>query len=179
MVEDREIIENLNRKIKNLLKHLPCRRLKLSQLVVKELNEDTQVAVIIIDTPEPQNIILTLPLSLSCKDILFEVSKAIPEKYKSLEIKNVQSALKLIKYNFNTQKIPDSFLLTKVPYRQLALKIDNHTAFINLSTSTYQKILHVLDLNENLDYLDFDKIAVKMRRKELVVLLLSMSTFNK
>lgn len=185
MVEDREDIDNiLSSKLKNLLKHLPCRKLKLIRLESRTL-ADGSIVAIVISTPEGEldmskNIFLTLDAPENTEEIRKTVEKvlaAIPEKYLSITVTGVQKALKNINYSFNPENVPDSFVITKLPYRQLGIRVADRSIFVDFCTATYQKILAVLDNSKEWPCeRNFADIAEQIKkRKELIVLLWSIS----
>ena len=186
MVKDRKsLIDTLTLKITNLLKHLPCRGLKLIALDIRQLAEPvaSEILTIVIATPEGPSKSLFLTLNVprdeaAIKKTITEVLKSIPKQYLQITVVNVRSALKSVKSSLDIEALPDSFQLIKLPYRQLSISLNDKTTFIDLCTASYQRILANLNsLKGWPDEIDLELISNCMKRKELLVLVWTLNSF--
>lgn len=201
MVEDRKVLED---KIKNFLKHLPCRGLKLESIYLqdvyysepKTLKAVAKKSYVIristtFNADEVKKIDIVTDVGLcsesssenlsteNAHQIVNVVGNCIPETYKSLKVQNVKESLTKISYNFSSKNIPDNFYLVKLPYRQLALQtsLNEKIIFIDLCTGSYQKILAEIDSIQSWPTaLNFLQVANNLKRKELVTLLLALAS---
>ena len=187
MVEDRDISE-LEVKLNNLFKHMPCRKIKLGKVNIEKADNGLSVVLVSYYVPVMKNNIQDWDVEMAMtvlkpeevfdvKSCVDKVKKSIPDYYKSIFIENVQSALTDVSYSFSEDKIPNTFEIVKIPFRQLAIKtVTGKPVFIDLCSSSYQKVLAIVDgKNCWTNKIDFKRFVDCMKRRELVTLLLTLS----
>lgn len=190
MVEDRDISE-LEVKLNNLFKHMPCRKIKLGKVNIEKADNGLSVVLVSYYVPVMKNNIQDWDIEMSMtvlkpgetfdiKSCVDKVKKSIPDYYKSIFVENVQSALTDVAYSFSEDKIPDTFEIVKIPFKQLAIRtVEDKPIFIDLCSSSYQKVLAVVDgKNYWSNKVDFKRFVDCMKRRELVTLLLTLSQTN-
>lgn len=187
MVEDRDISE-FEIKLNNFLKHLPCRKIKVNKIDIDRKDTETLIATIL-ELPNTEgsgaeassNLIVAYNKvlnedSLDIKSYIDLIKSKIPEYYKSVFAKSVQTALKAISYPFSEDKVPNTFEIVKLPYRQISVRTLDKPIFIDLCNSSYSRILEILDDRPIwTNVIDFEKLVKCMKRRELVTLLLMLS----
>lgn len=180
MVEDRKILD-LQDKLEKVLKRLPCRKLKLSSLQLKALDSGQKVVIISISLPDnfdsnPFTTVFDWNDDVDVKVVVNKTLQQLPAELKSIRVQNLETALQSISYNFSSKNLPTDFNIVKLPYRQLAISNNsNETIFINLCTSSYQRLLSTLGRSWR-PVIDFSEIVNCMKRKELVTLLLTLTS---
>lgn len=186
MVKDGMLIE-IETKAKNLLKHLPCRQLRV--LGVSEVVSETAPNVFgicikySIFGKEETFISLFKKADLK-KDIvkrcLNGFRNKIPEDYSTLTIKNVVDISNTFLNRFSLKNEIDEFVISKIPYRQLKICFGDSSFFLDIQRVSYQKILAVL--NEKSDWpaeLNFEELQGLLKRKEIVTLCIQLANFEK
>lgn len=188
MVTNRAVLEDIQVKITNLLKHLPCRQLKLKSIewLTSELDTNIFGVKIVIQTPDSDIENVTLFKKKDLKDsklpkhCIEQILKKIPQQYLSITIQDVQVTTKGVLKNFKEKDIPDEFILEKFPYRQLQIRVNDRKLFIKLSTKTYQKILNFFNKQNQFPLtISFSHINNCLKRRELVTLLLYLTQTTK
>lgn len=163
-------------KTRNLLKHYPCRNLKILNVEKQTAANKTDADVVVItvgnkvenwkkafifDRHTDEDFI---------KSFVEDIKNEIPEKYSQLQITNVKEIAENILHNFSKKDISDTFYITKIPYRQLKI---NDKIFLNINNITYQKILALLSKIDTWPAsISFQDLTNCMKRKEIVTLLL-------
>ena len=104
----------------------------------------------------------------------------------TLQVSGVKEATKDFLKNFSTldkTSIKDTFFITKLPFRQLQLSSsgkDLDKFFIKLSGKSYQRLLSSIDRldwrEDNLSITFFDVLQGALKRREIITLLLLLST---
>lgn len=176
MVEDRKISE-IEEKLTKLFKHIPYRKYRVSK-ICNQSNNLTIVATSSDSFAEPIVTVVEDVESLDIKAIVKAVKDNIPESFLKITVSNISSSLNNISYNFSVNNIPESFEIVKLPYRQLLIKLaEDRTFYINLCTPSYHRLLSIFD--RLLDWpgeITFDQIAKSLKRKEIVTLMLSLTS---
>lgn len=185
MVEDR-VLDEIKTKAKNLLKHYPCRNLKLKE-VSEVVSEPTIGFAIRISAEGPdwnfENISLFKKKDLKdpslAKKCVEKLLQAIPSKFATANVTNVNESAKDIMHNFSGRDIPNTFIIEKLPYRQLQIKFADYRIFLKLNIKSYQRVLALFDQQKSWPAeLQFDALASCLKRKEIVTLLLYLSSAN-
>lgn len=173
------MIELFAQKLNSFLKHLPCRKLKILKLTTQLLYEKAVLILVLSAPSRSDDLFFTLEVPKSVEDInrtIKYIANSLPEKYLTVEFQNVKEVLNEINYNFSLEDIPSTFSVVKLPYKQLAIKRYGATRFINLSKISYQRVLALFDRFYQWPAVcEFKDLTACMKRKELVVLLLSIS----
>lgn len=194
MVEDRDTLLNvflteLEKRLKSLLKHEVCRKIKFYKVDVKDNPQEANGLYIStsINVNIPQNNQIFTSFSKVnesdldnldvLKNIIRDIKAVIPEEYKSLKITNFNKTIEDLTSNISTDKTVDEFYLTRIPYRQLQIGLfEDKKIFLNLCTKTYNRILNKLN---NIDVwpaeLNFLEIKDCFKRKELITLLIYLN----
>lgn len=194
MVENRDTLLNvflieLEKRLKSLLKHEVCRKIKFYKVDVKDNPQEANSLYIStsINVNIPQNNQIFTSFSKVnesdldnldvLKNIIRDIKAVIPEEYKSLKITNFNKAIEDLTSNISTDKTVDEFYLTRIPYRQLQIGLfEDKKIFLNLCTKTYNRILNKLN---NIDVwpaeLNFLEIKDYFKRKELITLLIYLN----
>lgn len=182
MVEDR-VLEEIRTKARNLLKHYPCRKLRLTD--VSEIVSDPGVGFAIrlaAVGPEWNFETISLFKKKDLKDpslakrCVEKIMLAIPKKFSDLRVTNVQDTAKDLMHNFVSRSIPDCFNIEKLPYRQLQIVCEENRSFLKVNIKSYQRLLALLEQEKEWPAeISFEKLAECLKRKELVTLLLYLS----
>lgn len=185
MVEDR-VLEEITIKAKNLLKHYPCRRLRLIE--VSELVSEPSVGFaikIVAKGPNWRSEKISLFKKKDLKDpnlakrCVEKLMKDIPESFAIVNIINVKTIAEDLMHNFSEKNVPDTFCITKLPYRQLQIVSNNSKIFLKLNVKSYQKILNFFDTIESWPAeIDFSELSGLLKRKELITLFLYLANTN-
>lgn len=178
MVENREISEIVER-LTTLLKHIPYRKYRVSKACL--LNQDTNLTIVLTSTDsfaEPVIVSIENTADLDIKDAIKAVKDHIPGEFLKIKVNNISSSLSKIAYNFSVENIPESFEIVKLPYRQLQIKVSDSKGFyVDLCTPSYHRLLSLFD--RLLDWpgeVSFTDIANNLKRKEIVTLMLSLTS---
>lgn len=177
---DNRMLEEISTKIINYLKHIVYRKLKLQDVSNDEKNQ------IIVITLNDLGTNTTRVTQIGYRDFVNEeepvrrivemFSLIVPVEYQSIKITDILSGLKNLNYNFSLENIPESFQITKIPYKQLKIKSLDREFFLNVCVETYQRILSLLSNNSKaFAEITFTELTKNMKRKEIVTLLLSLS----
>lgn len=176
MVEDGKISE-IEEKLTKLFKHIPYRKYRVSKMC-NQGNNLTIVATSSDSFAEPIVTVIESAENLDTKAIVKAVKDNIPEDFLKITVSNISSSLSSISYNFSVDNIPESFEIVKLPYRQLLIKLTkDKTFYVNLCTPSYHRLLSIFD--RLLDWpseVTFDQIAKSLKRKEIVTLMLSLTS---
>ena len=185
MVEDR-VLEEINVKAKNLLKHYPCRKLRLVE--VSELVSEPTVGFaikIVAKGPNWKSEKISLFKKKDLKDpnlakrCVEKLMKDIPEEFAIVNVSNVKGIAEDLMHNFSEKNVPDTFCITKLPYRQIQIVSNNSKVFLKLNVKSYQKILNFFDSIEFWPAeVDFSEISGLLKRKELITLFLYLANTN-
>lgn len=186
MVEDR-VLEEIKLKARNLLKHYPCRKLRL--LEVTELVSDPAVGFaikVVAKGPDWNYSNISLFNKKDLKDptlakrCVEKLLKNIPAKFSRVVVTEASSASKEIMRNFTDKIVPDTFVIEKLPYRQLQICVNNTSKiFVKLNIKSYQRILSLFNNYENWPIqVTFAEIASCFKRKELVTLFLYLASLQ-
>ena len=183
MVED-GVLEAVTIKTKNFLKHYPCRNLKLSsiKLIQSELDSTVFGIQMLITTPAEPIDHLVMFKKKDLKDPLLPkrcvelLRSRIPEIYSNVTVTDVSSVAEEVLKNFSERQLPDSFILEKLPYRQLQLRVNSRKFFIKLNIKSYQRVLSLFDLQKPWPVtITLQDLTKNLKRREVVTLLLYLS----
>lgn len=167
MVEDRtlEIKEKLNKCLKHFA-YPGCRCTDVSAYMDNVLVAD-------IRTPEGT---ISVPIDTS-KDVK-EIVKSVIEcrdlkRYRQVIILNVE----VDETRLTLDNIPDDFIISGLPYRQLKISIGERPFFIDLCAVSYQHVYSLmLSQSHYPACINFKNLKSCLKRKELLVLLITLST---
>ncbi len=180
---DNRMLEEVSTKIVNYLKHIVYRKLRFQDISNDEKN---QVITITLNDLELN---ITRVTQIGYRDFINEeypvrriverfglmLNLMIPAKYQSIEVTDILPGLENLNYNFSLENIPESFQITKIPYKQLKIKNADREFFLNVCVETYQRILSLLNKSKAFTEITFTELTKNMKRKEIVTLLLSLS----
>lgn len=178
-------LDTIKVKIENYLKHIPYRQLKLNDLTIANTNkQDTRLLQVLINdrgSGDDINIstVITekdLKKQFNIKDYVKYVLEKIPAKYMQVKFDNIENTADLYLKNFSNKTLSDSFILEKVPYRQLQISVNDRRFFVKLGVKSYQKTLSFLStFIEWPDSIDVSKLLNCLKRREVVTLLLYLT----
>lgn len=78
--------------------------------------------------------------------------------------------------NLSLGKLPESFVIEGLPYKQLKIGLGDKSVFIDLCKTSYIKVYNYFySLYSKAHTVSFEKFSTLIKRKELLVLLLSIS----
>ena len=173
MVENDSLV--FTEKLKNALKHSVCR--KFLKLTNTQFQKDE--TIVSLSTPKGK-----LKVSL---DKEYTPSLAVhailnhPEitPYGKINVVDVdKTGLDFLK-NFSSQNLSNSFILYKVPKKQLQIGTSDTKYYVDICMQSYQKVINKLDsLEEWSGQLSFEDLVACLRRKEIVTILILLSQSN-
>lgn len=173
--------KELEIKLINLLKRIPYRYLKLNSIeILSEVNNTVHILVRIEDSIKQVNIVsfsfYAEKDKINLKEIIKQIKEEIPQDYFVATISGVSKVLNNVSTNLSKKEIPDTFSIIKIPYRQLDIFINEEQIFLNLSISSYQKILSYFQKFKKCPIsIEFSEISKFLKRKELITLFLYLS----
>lgn len=172
MDETRDNLEIFTEKLAKSLKYSVGRNSLRLNLVEKlesgEVKVHLEKATFVIKEQEPKFMVEAVLRILDAEGYLkpfrvFGVSKA---------------ALDLMKNFTGSNKYPEEFLITKLPYRQMKVQLGKKVYFLNLQPKSYQRLIQYIDnLKDKTDF-DFKDLINVLKRKELITILLSIKNFE-
>jgi hypothetical protein len=184
MVEDRTLVA-INTKVTSLLKHLPYRQLRVDTIEPVFTDDDSihPIRISVVDRTKNERIdvvhILGSDESMDIKRCVEVLKSKIPAQYLSLNIVNVNQVAQEVLKNFSKRDLPDSFILEKLPYRQLQISVNGKRIFLKICVKSYQRVLSMLNSLTNWpNEVGLDRILNCLKRKELVTLLLYLSQID-
>ena len=173
MVENDSLV--FTEKLRNALKHSVCR--KFLKLTNTQFQKDE--TIVNLATPNGK-----LKISL---DVEYTPSLAVhsilnhPEiiPFNTLNVKDVDKiGLDFLK-NFSSQNLADSFILYKVPKKQLQIGTADTKYYVDICMQSYQKVINKLDsLEKWTGQIAFEDLVSCLRRKEIVTILILLSQSN-
>jgi len=182
MVEDRTL-DDISIKVKNFLKHCTCRYLRFKSVeeILTEGTPNVFAIKIIISTPADDVNSISLFKKKDLKDPLLirrcieDLRSKIPEKFMEARIVDLQDVdvKSNLLTNFSEVKLPEFFIISKLPYRQLQIECADRRFFIKLSVKSYQRILNVF--SKKTEYplvIKLSELTTVLKRRELITLLI-------
>lgn len=178
MVKDSEtIIETINKKLTNYLKSFPL--IHASAPNVKCLLTQNKKSIYVqinltINNIEYSSETLIDQRNLDINNFIHDFVEKIPKSLKEIRVINLINFSKPFLKNFKETLEIDTFILNKLPYRQLSIVVKNRCFYLNLSKESYYKVKRALrSLNKTT--VDFSVFINNLKRREILTLLLLLS----
>jgi hypothetical protein len=176
-------LEEIRLKANNLLKHLPCRGLRVEGIT--ELTSETSPNVfgICIHYSIYKEMYTSTSLFKKSdlkKDLVKrcvnDFKNKIPAEFKELHVKNVKEPASEYLKSFSLENTIDEFLIVQFPYRQIKIQIGDSFFFLNVQKITWQKILaRVSKEKEWPAFINFEDLLNLLKRKEIVTLCIRLT----
>lgn len=179
MVKDdnEKIVYIINNKLTNYLKSMPLFHSKppitkcLSTQNKKVVYLQTKLTIDNIDYIEED---LLEKKNLDINNYIHKLLEKIPNEKKNIIIFNIKQFSDTYLKNFKETLPLDSFILDKMPYRQLSVNVNNKKFFINLSKETFYNLKRAIQKLKS-NKVDFEVFTENLKRKEILTLLLLLS----
>lgn len=166
-------LESLNETLRNVFKHMVCRKIRLHKSF---LNTKKGKWVVCTEVSTPAGLkFFECPIdSYNQKSFIYNVTDGLKD-LNVLTVKNTKEVAERELKSFSNQEVPNEFFIVKFPKRQVAIVVGDNQTFVNISTPTYQKLIAKC---LNLDFpasIDMSQLTDCFKRRELVTFLLQLA----